>query len=52
MPKNLAPSDTGYSRSCCLGMLIALLALPIGSAALAEEGGHGKGEAGATGHSD
>jgi hypothetical protein len=46
MPKNLAPSNTGYSRSLRLGMLIGLLALPIGSAALAEAGGHGKGEAG------
>jgi len=47
MPKNLAPSNTGYSRSFRLGMLIGLLALPIGSAALAEEGGQTKGEAGA-----
>ena len=46
MPKNLAPSYTGYTRSFRLGILIGLLALPIGSAALAEQGGAGKGEAG------
>ncbi len=46
MPKNLAPSYTGYTRSFRLGILIGLLALPIGNAALAEQGGAGKGEAG------
>src|SRR3979490_3234965 len=46
MPKNLAPSYTGYTRSFRLGILIGLLALLIGNAALAEQGGAGKGEAG------
>jgi len=46
MPKNLAPSYTGYTRSFRLGILIGLLALPMGNAALAEQGGAGKGEAG------
>ena len=46
MPKNLAPFSPVCAKLSRLGAIIALLALPIGSAALAEEGGHGKGEAG------
>ena len=46
MPKNLAPFSPVCTKLSRLGAIIALLALPIGSAALAEEGGHGKGEAG------
>jgi hypothetical protein len=52
MPKNLAPSYTGYTRSFCLGILIGLLALPIGSAALAEQGVQGRERLGVTGRSD
>jgi hypothetical protein len=46
MPINLAPFSPVCAKLSRLGAIIALLALPIGSAALAEEGGHGKGEAG------
>src|ERR1700730_3539906 len=46
MPKNLAPFSPVCAKLSRLGAIIALLALPIGSAALAEEGGHGKCEAG------